>query len=733
MAIQIIREVSADVVKRGTTRAVYAKQNDINSRFLNVRIQEDGKDIVVKPTSTVMLNVARPDNTSNIFYGTVNEDGTIQVPMTSWMLELEGTLSCDVSIVAEDPTEAKLTTMQFNIYVEAAVVSDGSFVETTEYSVIVDLLNRTDAAAGVAERAAADAEKLRRECEDAAKDAQEAAAYANRFNEALNVERNRIDEIISHGTTGEPTTQELIASMDVYPSTGGEMKVYVTTNGSVASIKLELTDATIENVSPFIGYQFYLENHPELIPLCDTEIPINLSKSNAYLPDVTFTIQKFGAFAKIQMEYTGEESHFVTLITAEGTYPLASACIPEVADIRVDSEGNIYPTAGEAVRSQMGLTSQGRSAKYGFTTPGWKRVLNIIRGTNGAVDIGIASGKDYRMVQCLAFDFTGFVKYPADTTTTSKPVIIKRYENIFGENTAVNEHPFRVTKVRIGYPAPDAEFPPREPGETDYKENPVNCYMDIYVDFNPENYKAGGIAFNMNYAGFADSHNCEAITVETDAVDTGYYGEKLTYYEVDVDSMPEYLNSDMMLPYLSKDVINDVYGVQMNADGFLAVYPATQSQIKSAASNYRVITPKNIKYAVGYHTQALQEDIAALKEAVAYLQKCLEASTFIFKIDGDAYTAKVGMTWGEWVASEHNTNYYTCPVCEGEYPRYDTDESGNYIGWMDDCDNCDADRRYAVVPISVFPTEEDRENCENGVTVKPGDVIDPTLIYGCDG
>ncbi len=172
MAIQIIREVTTDVVKRNVTKVVHAKQNDVNSRFLNVRIQEDGADIAVDSTSTVMLNVQRPDKSSNMFYGTVNEDGTVRVPLTSWMLEIEGTLLCDVSIIVEGDTVTKLTTMQFNIYVEAAVISDGSFVETEEYSVIVDLLDRVTEASRMALDAAMNAEYLSSRCEKVVEEAE---------------------------------------------------------------------------------------------------------------------------------------------------------------------------------------------------------------------------------------------------------------------------------------------------------------------------------------------------------------------------------------------------------------------------------------------------------------------------------------------------------------------------------------------------------------------------------
>lgn len=143
MAVQICRDLNVDVIKRGSSRVVYAKQNDVNSRFLNVRIQEDGADMNVKSTWSVMFNVTRSDNLSDVFKGSVNEDGTVKVPLTAWMLELEGTLVCDISLVSDDPEVAKLTTMSFNIYVEGAAVSDATITEKEEYSVIVDLLTRT--------------------------------------------------------------------------------------------------------------------------------------------------------------------------------------------------------------------------------------------------------------------------------------------------------------------------------------------------------------------------------------------------------------------------------------------------------------------------------------------------------------------------------------------------------------------------------------------------------------
>lgn len=251
-------------------------------------------------------------------------------------------------------------------------------------------------------------------------------------------------------------------------------------------------------------------------------------------------------------------------------------------------------------KPDIDILSQGRSAKYNFTTPGWKRILNIIRATNGAIDIGLASGWQYYMTQTLAFDITGFVKYPNDVSN-SIPTIIKRYENIFGNDDATTAHSFKVSKIRIGYPAEDTDFPETD-GAANYKANPVNCYVDIYIDFNNEDHDY--IAFNMNYAGFADSHNCVAITEETNATDIGIYGETLQYYEVDVDSMPYFMQNTEMTNYVSKDNVysgpssRPGYGIRMHSTGFLCTEAAKEEHIDAKSSEYRVITPKHLDYAV---------------------------------------------------------------------------------------------------------------------------------------
>ena len=330
----IIKEIRLEVSKPNLIQAIVAKQNDCNSRFLKASLWDEGAQIPIRSTAEVTINAERKDGTSDSFFGEVNEDNTVTVPLHSWMLELAGDVNCDVSIIVEG---RKLTTTSFVVMVEKAANSD------------------------------------------------------------------------------------------------------------------EASDDPQQNV------------------LADL-----ISKSN--------------------------------------------------------------------------MVSQGRSAKYNFTSGGWKRILNIIRGSNGTINLGCGTGEWHKYHRSLAFDVCGFVKFPEDTNPQSSPLLLKRFENVCGDDDAMANPPAKITKIRVGYPKKGATFTPINGGTHNYASAPVNCYVDVYVEFDASNLVNKYATFSMNYAGFADSHNCESILEETNATDTGIYGEELTYYTVTTDDMPYYLNSNTGFP-----------------------------------------------------------------------------------------------------------------------------------------------------------------------------------------
>jgi len=92
----ITREITVDVSKRNTFSAIVAKQHDSNSRFLKVTLTDLGEVITVPTTAQVVINALRDDGESKSFLGTANADGTVTVPLTPWMLELDG----DVNVMS---------------------------------------------------------------------------------------------------------------------------------------------------------------------------------------------------------------------------------------------------------------------------------------------------------------------------------------------------------------------------------------------------------------------------------------------------------------------------------------------------------------------------------------------------------------------------------------------------------------------------------------------------------
>ena len=113
---KIVKSLSLDVSLQNRIQAILAKQYDKDSRFLKIQLMDEGEPIIVDQSSVVTINASRADNASKAFAGEVNEDGTVTVPITYWMLELDDKVGCDVSVV--DAQGRKLSSLNFTIEVE---------------------------------------------------------------------------------------------------------------------------------------------------------------------------------------------------------------------------------------------------------------------------------------------------------------------------------------------------------------------------------------------------------------------------------------------------------------------------------------------------------------------------------------------------------------------------------------------------------------------------------------
>lgn len=140
---QIIKKISLEVSKPNIIQAIVAKQYDNNSRFLKVTLMHENQKIEILPTSTVTINAKRNDGTEKPFMGEANDDGTATVPLTYWMLELEGEVWCDVSVI--DTEGRKLTSTKFELLVEKASCSNSDITEDENYDVLVQLIAEVNA------------------------------------------------------------------------------------------------------------------------------------------------------------------------------------------------------------------------------------------------------------------------------------------------------------------------------------------------------------------------------------------------------------------------------------------------------------------------------------------------------------------------------------------------------------------------------------------------------------
>lgn len=204
----ITKLITVDVARENTFQSIIAKQYDTNSRFLKVTLTNEGEQIFVSPTSTVTVNALREDNSAKSFFGTVNEDGTVTVPLTNWMIELDGTVKCDISVI--DSEQRKLTSTSFTINVEAASCSKTDIIEDENYDILVTLLS--------------DVTDSKRECDAATALATSAAEKANSAavaaDGAENVNISAVQtqtgaDITVTDRTGTPTTVHIDTLMNI--------------------------------------------------------------------------------------------------------------------------------------------------------------------------------------------------------------------------------------------------------------------------------------------------------------------------------------------------------------------------------------------------------------------------------------------------------------------------------------------------------------------------------------
>lgn len=134
----------------------------------------------------------------------------------------------------------------------------------------------------------------------------------------------------------------------------------ISINGASAYV-----DLTIAGMSLAAGGHHYTDYCllPGYAPLC----PVYLETTNT---DINVTIEKADSeqegWSRILIENVGNTMLTTDMaVSCRGFYPLKYMHHPEVSDIRVAVDGEVYPTAGEAIRAQFEKLSRGPVARLG--------------------------------------------------------------------------------------------------------------------------------------------------------------------------------------------------------------------------------------------------------------------------------------------------------------------------------------------------------------------------------
>lgn len=167
--MKITSELSIDAARRNRCAVVVAKQYDKQSRFLRIALLNNERPFIVDQNATVLINARRPDGAGKSFVGTVNENGTVTVPLTYWMLELSGIVKCDITVVMDN--DVTLSSMLFELDVEEAACDEDCIGADDKYSLLLTLIQTARDSTSAADTAA-------RNASQAAQDANTAAAAA---------------------------------------------------------------------------------------------------------------------------------------------------------------------------------------------------------------------------------------------------------------------------------------------------------------------------------------------------------------------------------------------------------------------------------------------------------------------------------------------------------------------------------------------------------------------------
>ena len=358
--IEIIKELNIEVSKPNVFQAVVAKQYDMNTRFIKATFVDNGDKITIPKSDTVevVINALRSDGESKGFDGVINDDGTVTVPLHSWMLELVGDVLCDISVIdTKADNGKKLTTTSFHLIVERAAWGGDGMTNDPQYNLLIELLNKVDSADATADVALEKANRAINLVDGWEADA-ESAREIVKTNETIIAEMNgRLDEAIA--MRGSENSQDAFSYED--NDARFPFSVLLRSNGAACYLSIELL--TPESI---LAEGIALSN-PFDAPLHFRPIYDVARFENEECVVYFVTEQSDNAdCVSCHLEVTNKTKSRLTTKSVDVCYPVHAPYIPELTDIRAGYDGTVYGSAGSAVRAAQQMAVDAADVVYGF-------------------------------------------------------------------------------------------------------------------------------------------------------------------------------------------------------------------------------------------------------------------------------------------------------------------------------------------------------------------------------
>ena len=135
--MEVGQNVTLDFLLQNHIKIV-AKQDDINSRYINIVLRNNRQAVTLSENATATLNITRCDGGKKSYICHI-EDNVISVCLSKWAVEIEGTLQCDVSVIENNE---RLTTMTFKVVVHANCCTTDDIEDADSEDILTSLVSR---------------------------------------------------------------------------------------------------------------------------------------------------------------------------------------------------------------------------------------------------------------------------------------------------------------------------------------------------------------------------------------------------------------------------------------------------------------------------------------------------------------------------------------------------------------------------------------------------------------